>query len=210
MAKLTELSCEEFLEKLASAAPTPGGGGGAAMAGALAAGLSSMVANLTIGKKGFEGNEARIKELLSQAEQLRTELVDLVQQDAGVFDSFMACYKLPKVTDAEKQARLDAIHAAAKGAAMVPMNIARAASKVLVIADELSVIGNPNVITDATCSAILARAALRCAVYNVYINLKLTKDDAFNKTLSKEMAQLREDAHALEDKVLEVTHKALL
>ena len=180
MNKLTEQACDEFLAKLASEAPTPGGGGAAAMAGAMAGALSSMVANLTIGKEKFAEVEGEVKNLCQEADALRGALLDLVEQDAAVFGNFMACYKLPKATEAEKKARLDAIHNAAKQAATVPMNIVRASAQVLAIADRLAVIGNPNVITDATCSALIARAAMRCAFYNVQINLNLTKDDGFN------------------------------
>ena len=125
MNKLGDLSCKEFLTELASAAPAPGGGGGAAMAGALAAALASMVANLTIGKEKFADREPEVKELLEQAEAERVRLLTLVEEDAAVFNSFMSCYKLPKTTDEEKVARTAAIRAAAKQAATVPLNIAR-------------------------------------------------------------------------------------
>ena len=96
MNKLGDLSCKEFLTELASAAPAPGGGGGAAMAGALAAALASMVANLTIGKEKFADREPEVKELVEQAEAERVRLLELADEDAAVFNSFMSCYKLPK------------------------------------------------------------------------------------------------------------------
>jgi len=209
MSKLIEATCEEFLEKLASEAPTPGGGGAAALAGAIAGALSSMVANLTVGKEKFASVEPEVKVLCAKADNLRAELLELVEQDAAVFGSFMVCYKLPKATEEEKQARLAAIHTAAKQAATVPMNIARAAAGVLEIADRLAVIGNPNVITDATCSALLARAAMRCAFYNVYINLNLTKDEAFNEAMVAEIEVLKQAALAAEERVLIATDKEL-
>lgn len=209
MSKLIEVSCEAFLEKLASEVPTPGGGGAAALVGATAGALSSMVANLTIGKEKFAEVESEVKELCTQVNILRDELLALVEQDAAVFGDFMACYKLPKATEQEKQARLEAIHSAAKQAATVPMNIARCAAKVLNIADRLAIIGNPNVITDATCSALLARAAMRCAFYNVYINLNMTNDEHFNEILLQEIAELKKFALATEESVLAATDKAL-
>lgn len=209
MSKLYEATCEEFLAKLASEAPTPGGGGAAAMAGATASALSSMVANLTIGKEKFAEVEPEVKELCAAADKLRAELLDLVEQDAAVFGSFMACYKLPKATEEEKKARLEAIHNAAKQAATVPMNIARGAAKVLALADRLAVIGNPNVITDATCSALMARAAMRCAFYNVYINLNLTKDEGFNAAMLEEIGHLKAEALDAEERVLAATDAAL-
>lgn len=202
MAKLYELTAEEFLTQLASDAPVPGGGGGAAMAGALAAALSSMVANLTIGKEKFAVQEAECKALLRQAEALRQEFLQLAEADAQVFAAFMDCCRLPKATAAEKAARAAAMRGAARQAAGVPLQIALQSARVLQLADRLALIGNPGLITDAACSALLARAALRCAVYNVLINLKLTQDEAFNEDALAQLAAAQKQAAELERKVL--------
>ena len=209
MGKLTDLTSKDFLTALASSAPAPGGGGGAAMAGALAAALASMVANLTIGKEKFAAQECEVKALLQEAEQLRQDLLALVEDDAAVFNSFMACYKLPKTTDAEKAARTAAIRKVAKQAAEVPLAIAKASYKVLQLAHRLVIIGNPGVITDGACSALLARAALRCAEYNVRINLGLTKDEAYNEQVAAELNKLLKTAEELEEQALAATDKAL-
>ena len=209
MSKLTDLTSKDFLTALASSAPAPGGGGGAAMAGALAAALASMVCNLTIGKEKFAAQECEVKALLQEAEQVRQDLLALVEDDASVFNSFMACYKLPKTTDAEKAARTAAIRKAAKQAAEVPLAIAKASYKVLQLAHRLVIIGNPGVITDGACSALLARAALRCAEYNVRINLGLTKDEAYNEQVAAELNKLLKTAEELEEQALAATDKAL-
>lgn len=209
MSKLTDLTSKDFLTALASSAPAPGGGGGAAMAGALAAALASMVCNLTIGKEKFAAQECEVKALLQEAEQVSQDLLALVEDDAAVFNSFMACYKLPKTTDAEKAARTAAIRKAAKQAAEVPLAIARASYKVLQLAHRLVIIGNPGVITDGACSALLARAALRCAEYNVRINLGLTKDEAYNEQVAAELNKLLKTAEELEEQALAATDKAL-
>ena len=209
MSTLTDLTSKEFLTALASSAPAPGGGGGAAMAGALAAALSSMVANLTLGKEKFAPVEPEIKELLAAAEEIRQNLLRLVEEDATVFNSFMSCYKLPKATEAEKVARTAAIRNAAKQAAEVPLAIARASYRVLQLAQRLVCIGNPGVITDGACSALLARAARRCAEYNVRINLGLTKDEEYNRKVAAELDELLKTAEELEEETLAETDKAL-
>lgn len=209
MSTLTDWTSKEFLTALASSAPAPGGGGGAAMAGALAAALSSMVANLTLGKEKFAPVEPEIKELLAAAEEERQNLLMLVEEDAAVFNSFMSCYKLPKATEAEKAARTAAIRNAAKQAAEVPLAIARASYRVLQLAQRLVCIGNPGVITDGACSALLARAALRCAEYNVRINLGLTKDEEYNRKVAAELDELLKTAEELEEDTLAETDKAL-
>ncbi len=202
MAELTDLSTKEFLARLASAAPVPGGGGGAALAGALAAALSSMVANLTVGKQKFADRETEIKQLLAAAERAREQLLMLVEEDAAVFSSFMACYALPKAMEAEKLQRTAAIEAAAKRAAQTPLAIARVSVSTAELAARLAEIGNPGVITDAAVGIILARAALRSAVYNVLGNLKLTHDDAFHRQTRSELERLQARALALETAAL--------
>ena len=209
MSKLTDMKSTEFLAALASSAPAPGGGGGAAMAGALAASLASMVANLTIGKEKFAQQEPEVKELLDEAEEVRQTLLTLVEDDAAVFNSFMACYKLPKATEEEKAARTAAIRNAAKEAAEVPLAIARASYRALMLAERLVCIGNPGVITDGACSALLARAALRCAEYNVRINLGLTKDEAYNQSVQEELNNLLKTAEELEADALAATDRVL-
>lgn len=209
MSKLTDMKSADFLTALASSAPAPGGGGGAAMAGALAAALASMVCNLTIGKEKFAQQEPEVKELLDEAEEVRQSLLALVEDDAAVFNSFMACYKLPKATEAEKAARTAAIRSAAKQAAEVPLAIARASYRALMLAERLVCIGNPGVITDGACSAILARAALRCAEYNVRINLGLTKDEEYNHGVQAELNNLLKNAQELEAGALALTDKVL-
>ncbi len=207
--KTGERLTQDFLDALASNAPAPGGGGGAAMAGALGAALGSMVANLTIGKEKFAAQEEEVKALLAETEALRAELLTLVDADAEVFNSFMACYKLPKATNEEKAARAEAIRSAAKQAAGVPLAIARASAKVVALAERLAVVGNPGVVTDAACSGLLARAALRCAEYNVRINLGLTHDDNFNAAAEQELEALLVEAGEKEAALLESTDKAL-
>ena len=202
MSDLTKLSCQEFLEKLASNAPTPGGGGGAAMAGALAVALTSMVGNLTVGKEKFAQHEAEVQELLAKAEALRMKMFLLVNADAEVFDSFMVCYRLPKATEEEKQARNQAIQNAAKEAAEVPLKIAEACLEVVKLAERIAIIGNPGAITDAVVSSIMARAALRSAVYNVVVNLKLIKDEAYNQAIYAKIEAMQNEAEAFEKATL--------
>ena len=202
MSDLTKLSCQEFLEKLASNAPTPGGGGGAAMAGALAVALTSMVGNLTVGKEKFAQHEAEVQELLAKAEALRMQMFALVNADAEVFNSFMTCYRLPKTTDEEKQARNQAIQNAAKEAAEVPLEITEVCLEIMKLAERIAIIGNPGAITDAAVSSIMARAALRSAVYNVVVNLKLIKDKVYNQAIYAKIEAIQKEAEALEKATL--------
>lgn len=209
MTKLTDLHTKEFLALLASEAPAPGGGGAAAMAGALAAALASMQANLTIGKKNFVEQQAEAELLLLQAENSRSKLLELAEDDAAVFSEFMRCYRLPKSNEEEKLLRSQSICRAAKRAAEIPLEIARESLRVMRLALRMAQIGNPHVITDGAVSGLLARAALRGSIYNIMVNLRLTQDEAYNMTLCQESNLLEQQAEKLEQEILALTDKVI-
>ena len=209
MEKLLDTTCEKFLEELASKQPTPGGGAASALCGATAAALTAMLGNLTAGKAGSEANDKMALEIIIAADKLRLELAQLADDDAAVFNKFMEAYKMPKATDTEKAMRTAAIGQAAVAAAEVPMQIANKSLEVLKLARKLIVFGNPNAISDGTVSALMARAALRSALYNVKINLGLIKDDEYVAAACAKMQQLEAKAMEIEAFVLARTDEVL-
>ena len=198
-----KLNCDEFLERLASKEPVPGGGGAAALGGAIGAALTSMVANLTVGKEKFLSVEGEMIRLAAASKYLRKELLQLVQEDASVFEAFMKCYKMPKALRQIK------IQEAAKMAAEIPLKIGEKALAVLLLAAEAAELGNPAVITDAAVAALMARAAVRSAVYNVKINLNLISDQDYCSVLVERIAALEQEALSAEKNILEHTDKVL-
>lgn len=202
---LGELSNTRFLDELASGKSTPGGGGAAAYTGALAAALTSMVVNLTMGKKKYAEVEAEAKDILEETELARYELLHLVDKDAEVFASLMDSFQLPKNTEEEKLKRTETIQEALKAAATVPLEIARKCEGVIKLASEIVSIGNANAITDATISGILARAALRSALFNVKINLKTIKDSEFLEVVTEEMTFMEAKSLDLENSIIKIT-----
>ena len=196
-------SIQEFLDQLASSAPTPGGGGAAALLGATGAALTSMVCNLTIGKEKYVGVEGEMKDTLKQSEDLRATLTDMIAADVEVFDKLMGSYGLPKETDEEKAARSEAIQVALREATDVPLNCARACSDVIAVSRSAAEKGNLNVISDAGVSVMAAYGALKSAALNVYINAGSIKDKAFAEErlaeLDKIMASADQDTNAIYD-----------
>lgn len=209
MENLLDTTCEKFLEELASKQPTPGGGAASALCGATAAALTAMLGNLTAGKAGSEANDKMALEIIIAADKLRLELAQLADDDAAVFNKFMEAYKMPKATDTEKAMRTAAIGQAAIAAAEVPMQIADKSLEVLKLARKLIVFGNPNAISDGTVSALMARAALRSALYNVKINLGLIKDDEYVAAARAKIQQLEAKAMEIEAFVLARTDEVL-
>jgi formiminotetrahydrofolate cyclodeaminase len=176
----------DFLDALASKEPVPGGGSGAALGGASAAALVSMVCNLTIGKKGYEDVEQAMTEILQQSEALRKELPQLLESDTQVYSKVMAAYRLPKKTAEEKEAREVAMQAALKEAADIPLAIAEHCARVVELALPAAQMGNAWAVSDAGAGALLAEACMNAALLNVYINLASIKDADYNaRTLAR-------------------------
>lgn len=199
---LADLKITEYLEKAAAGTAVPGGGSVAALNGALAAGLSEMVANLTIGKKGYEAVEAEMKDIAGQAAELRAKLTTAIDRDAEAYSEVMTAFKLPKTTDREKTARKREIQNSFKHAALVPLEVAQNAIKVLDLAGKAVHNGNKNAVTDGAVAAMNARTAAFAALYNVKINLISIEDEGFVKKITGEVNALEAQVAAKEEKIL--------
>lgn len=197
------LNTSRFLDELASGTPTPGGGGAAAVMGAMGAALISMVANLTIGKKGYEAVEADMRALLAESESLRARMAAMVEGDALAFDTLMAAYKLPKASDEEKTARSAAIQAGLKAATEAPLDCALAAAMGVRLAVRAVDKGNLNVISDVGVGVLASAAALRSAALNVRINAPQIKDRVFADHALTELEALLAECLPLADAVHE-------
>jgi formiminotetrahydrofolate cyclodeaminase len=193
-----------FLDALASEAPTPGGGGAAAIMGAVGAALVSMVANLTIGKKNYEAFEAELKEVNAKAEALRAELTAAIDEDVVAFNAVMGAYGLPRATDEEKAARASAIQAALKQATDAPLRAVKACHEVIRLSAIVADKGNLNVISDAGVAVLAANAGLRSAVLNVFINAKSIKDRDFAEIRLGEVNAILDLAARKTEEVYEV------
>jgi formiminotetrahydrofolate cyclodeaminase len=170
---------KSYTDALARGQPTPGGGSAAALVGALAAALTSMVANFTVGREKFAAVEAEVRQLLAESERLRAELERLTQADTEAYGLVSRAYKMARNTEDEKAAREAAIQAALREAAEVPRAAVQACRRVLKIAAGLVDKGNPNLITDVGVAAKFALAAMECATLNVEINLVHIRDQAY-------------------------------
>lgn len=197
-----------FLDDLASSAATPGGGGAAALAGAMGAALISMVCNLTIGKEKYAEVEGEMKNVLAKSEALRQRLTELMGEDAEAFDKVMAAYRMPKGSDEEKATRSQAIQAGAKEATLVPLAIARACADVIELGQPTAELGNPNAIGDAGVGIICAKAGLKSAALNVFINLRIIKDNIFIGRHQAQIEAILANHEGLADEVYQIViHK---
>jgi glutamate formiminotransferase / formiminotetrahydrofolate cyclodeaminase len=179
---------EPFVEQLAAPTATPGGGSAAAAAGAMAAGLATMVASMSRGKKAYLQYESQLSAAIARLGPLREELKGAVNADAESYNAVMKAYKQAKADAAGSDVLVDA---ALKLATGVPLGVAEKAHEVAQITQSLFAISNPNMKSDLTTAHALARAAITGALANVEINLALLKDQVFAKKVRKRVEAVR-------------------
>ena len=206
---LADLTVKDFLDKVAGNDPVPGGGSIAALGGALASALATMVTRLTIGKKGYEASEEVMQHAQTLTTRFQKEFIALIDKDSEAYDEVFACFKLPKATDEEKAARSAAIQEATKYAALVPMQVARNAYELMSVIADVARLGNRNAVTDACVAMMSARTAVLGALLNVRINLGSIKDKTFADELQREADVLERMACDREKEVLDVVNQEL-
>lgn len=199
---LADMNIKTFLEETASSSPVPGGGSVAALSAGLAAALTAMVANLTIGKKNYEGVEEEMRAIAERAAMIRLKFVADIDRDSDAFNEVMAAFKLPKATEEETEARKAAIQQATKKASLVPLEVARDAFGLMESITAVVEKGNKNAVTDGAVAAMMARTAVLSALYNVKINLGSIKDQSFVDEVSKEVEALEANAISMEKEIL--------
>ena len=185
---MNQQSLQSYLDKLSSSAATPGGGAVAAVTGAQAAALISMVCNLTKGKTkesasdSAEALKKEIQAINNRAEQARGQFDQLADDDIEGFNQVMAAYKLPRSNSQERTVQHNALQDALKQAAQAPLTTATLASNLAQDIQRLSEIGNKNLITDVGIAALLVPTTVQAARMNVLINLASMEDEQFKIT----------------------------
>ncbi len=184
---LAKMNLREFCNETLSDSPAPGGGSVAALMGALGASLGGMVANLSAGKRGWDDKLEYFSDWAVKAQQLKDELLSLVDEDTAAFNKVMDAFALPKKAAEEKAARAAAIEQATKYAAEVPLKVMETASKSYDLLAEMAERGNPASVSDVGVGALATRACVEGAALNVRINLAQLKDEKFKGALEEKV-----------------------
>jgi formiminotetrahydrofolate cyclodeaminase len=191
---LRDLNLNEFAERLASEDPAPGGGSASAAVAALGAGLLVMTCKFTVGRPEHAEVEGELREVLDELEPLRIWFLTSIDRDAEAYGRVVLALGMPKGTPRKKAVRREAIQDAMRGAAEVPMDVARRCVRALDLAAVVAELGNPNTISDTGCGARFLEAGLRGALYNVRINLGSIKDGGYVGSMSAEVDAIEERA----------------
>ena len=201
MMALTKMTVTDFIDLLGSDAPAPGGGSAAALYGAAGAALLSMVAALTTGKSKYEAFEPLTQEILAKSDALKAKMIAGIDRDTIAFDGVSAVFKMPKDTDAEKEARKKAMQAALKEATIVPFALLQDTLAALELVSRTVGHSNPNAASDLGVAAVSLKAAAQGAWLNVLINLGGIKDDDFVAQYKKDGAAVLRKVEKLADEV---------
>lgn len=168
---LVKQTNREFVDELSTDSPAPGGGSVAALCAAQAAALTAMVANLTVGKPGYENVQDRVKEIAEQAQEAKDIFLAAIDADTAAFNDVMACFRLPKKSEEQQRARELATASATRQATRVPLSVLKQVPVILELVNEIIAIGNRNSLSDAGVAALTAMSGAEGAYYNVLINL---------------------------------------
>jgi glutamate formiminotransferase/formiminotetrahydrofolate cyclodeaminase len=202
---LLKMDLRQFCNETLSDSPAPGGGSVAALMGALGASLGGMVANLSAGKRGWDDKLKYFSDWAVKAQQLKDELLSLVDDDTAAFKKVIDAFALPK----ESAARSAAIESATKYAAEVPLKVMETGSKSYQLLSEMVEKGNPNSISDVGVGALATRACVEGAALNVRINLGQLRDEKFKSALVEKVRKISADSDAQFKKINQVVESKL-
>jgi len=206
---LLNMNLRQFCNETLSDSPAPGGGSVAALMGALGVSLGGMVANLSAGKRGWDDKLDYFSNWAVKAQQLKDELLVLVDEDTAAFNKVMDAFALPKDASDEKAARAAAIQLATKGAAEIPLKVMETAAKSYQLLSEMAEKGNPASISDVGVGLLAVRACVEGAAMNVRINLGGLKDEKSRSALLEKLQKISAESESQFGRIIQVVESKL-
>ncbi len=203
---LVNMSLNDFADETASESPAPGGGSISAYVGVLGISLGTMVANLSSHKKGWDAQWKYFGDWALKGQDLKKEMLRLVDEDTLAFNKIMLAFGLPKGSDEEKKIRTASIQDATKYAILTPFKVMQLAYQSMELMKEMAEKGNPNSVTDAAVGALCARTAVIGAFMNVRINASGLSDKEFIQQIMNDGEQIQDKAIKLEQEIIAITN----
>ena len=200
--ELLNMRIWEFSERLASAAPVPGGGGASALAGAVGTALAQMVGELTVGKGSFALVKEELCDRMARAQDLRVRLLRCVERDAAAFEPLSRAYGIPK----DDPRRDEVMERCLKDAAAVPLEIFDLCCEAIELQKVFAEKGSPLVASDAATGAALCAGALYGAAVNVKVNTKLMQDRPYAEAVNAHIDENLERYRALAEETFNTVY----
>lgn len=204
--RLVDMTCRGFADETASESPAPGGGSISAYLGALAAALAAMVANLSSHKAGWDDRWQEFSDWAVRGQQIKEDLLVLVDEDTNAFDRVMDAFGLPKTTDEDKAVRSAAIQEATKYATEIPLRTMQRSFEAFEVIKAMAEHGNPNSVSDAGVGALCARSAVMGAFLNVKINAAGLKDREYSDDVIGRGAEIERAAIQAEAEIMTIVN----
>lgn len=206
---LVDLSLKDFADETASESPAPGGGSVAAAMGAMGISLATMVANLSSHKAGWDERWEEFGNWAEKGQQIKDELLFLIDEDTRAFNKIMDAFGLPKGNDDDKKARTAAIQEATKYAIEIPFRVMERSMDSFEIIRTMALSGNPNSVSDAGVGALAARSAVMGAYLNVKINASGLTDIVFKEDILAKAAVIEQNAIEAEGEILKIVDRVI-
>ena len=207
--RLVNMQLNAFADETASESPAPGGGSVSAYIGSLGIALATMVANLSSHKKGWDSRWEEFSQWAAKGQQLKDELLRLVDADTAAFNKIMEAFALPKSSSEEKNYRTQKIQEATKFAIEVPYKVMETSLAGMELIKAMAQTGNPNSVSDAGVGALCARSAVMGAFMNVRINAADYDDKNYVAELVKNGTLIQEKAQALEAEIIALVNEKI-
>lgn len=211
--KFCDETINKFLEDLGSDLSAPGGGSVAGLISALSGALNSMVYSLTIGKKAYLALEDSKKNMIDKFQKESKEFtkrsLELMEMDRSNFLELMDCYKLPKDSDEEKEARKKAIHDKTIKSMEAPLMLARESLAFYENLNVMAEYGNKMLLSDLEISAILLHASIESSIVNVKVNLNSLRQDEIFEKLDKEIKEIMEKSIKNKEKICGIVNEVI-
>ncbi|MCP4248530.1 MAG: cyclodeaminase/cyclohydrolase family protein, partial [bacterium] len=203
------MTVEGFVHETASESKAPGGGSVSSAIGAFGAALSTMVANLSSHKRGWDDRWEEFSDWAEKGKACHDELLRLIDEDTDAFNQIVASWRLPDTTEQEKAAKKQAIQDATKGAIRVPFRVMEVAFESLEVAEAMAKIGLQASVSDAGVAALAARSAVMGAFLNVQINAGEVEDKAWIEDILARAQEIQDKTCTKEQKILDMVREKL-
>lgn len=207
--KLIDFDLKDFADETAGESMAPGGGSISAYVGTLGVALGTMVANLSGHKAGWDDRWEEFSEWARKGQAYKAILLDLVDEDTNAFNKIIDGFRMPKNTDEEKQARLEAIEAATKYATEVPFKVMETAYQSMEVAQAMLKNGMQSSLSDSAVGILCAKTAVTGAYFNVKINAKDLKDRDFAEEITRKSEDIYNKTIAIEANVINLINEKL-
>lgn len=163
----------EFIEKVDSASPAPGGGAVAAYTSSLAVALTRMAVNISMKRKSFsnylEEERNRVLDLMAKLKEIEDNMYELKEKDVETFNEYMVAYR-SKVQEDIDRMTLECFR--------LPKKLNELIIEALDIIFALEKYVVSSVMSDYKMSLLMIISMLDCCNENMLINLKYIEDNS--------------------------------